>query len=118
MNFVGSFAKPKPDRGGDCEFLSEQQLKPKEQKVQFGTQAVLVDFVLGELLFPSTRLSFLNVDNREVIQLGGWGEEPQEVTTVYLLFSRHTSTTGDMRGVGRVLRLMRALLRFRPGCSL
>ena len=51
MNFVGSFAKPKPDRGGDCEFLSEQQLRPKEQKVQSGTQAVLVDFVLGSCYF-------------------------------------------------------------------
>ena len=51
MNFVGSFAKPKPDRGGNCEFLSEQQLRPKEQKVQSGTQAVLVDFVLGSCYF-------------------------------------------------------------------
>ena len=58
------------------------------------------------------------MDNREVTQLGGGGEEPQEVITVYPLFSRHTSTTGDTRGVGRVLGLMRALRRFRPGCSL
>lgn len=53
MNSVGSSAKQKSDRGGDCEFLSEQQLRPKEQKVQFGTQAVLVDFVLGSCYFHS-----------------------------------------------------------------
>lgn len=117
MNSVGSLCKAKHDRGGDCEFLSEQQLRPKEQKVHFGTQAVLVDFVLGAL-FPFTQLSFLNVHSREVIQLGGWGEEPQEVTAAYTLFSRRTSAARAMRGVGRVLGLMRALLRFRPGCSL
>lgn len=53
MNFVGSLCKAKHDRGGNCEFLSEQQLRPKEQKVQLGTQAVLVDFVLGSCYFHS-----------------------------------------------------------------
>ena len=119
MNSMGSLCKAKHDRGGDCEFLSEQQLRRKEQKVQFGTQAVLVDFVLGgRPLFPFTQLSFLNVHSREVIQLGGWGEETQEVTTAYTLLSRRTSTARATRGVGRVLGLMRALLCFRPGCSL